>query len=136
MTKQVNSTGASARPRRTPMDKRNRLAIKNKEPGYVYRVVNDIDNRVSDLQEQGYEICTKESIGATGDKRVDNASPLGSNSNVSVGGGVKAVVMRQKEEYYKEDQAFKQAEIDALEETMGKDKSDYGALKIKGEPGR
>ena len=125
---------ASARPRRTPISARNRLSIKNKEPGYVYRIVNDDDDRVERLQEQGYEICSKESVGSVGNQRVDNASSLGSTAYFSVGKGTKAIVMRQKEEYYKEDQAVKQAEIDALEETMKSDakrKSDTGTLEYQ-----
>jgi hypothetical protein len=131
MNKQTNSQVASARPRRSPLSGRNRLSIKNKEPGYVYRIVNDVDDRVTLLQEQGYEICTKESVGMIGDKRVDNASSVGSSSVLSVGQGTKAIVMRQKEEYYKEDQALKQTQIDELERTMGKDKSDYGSIKLE-----
>ena len=121
-----NSNGPSGRPRRTALETRNRLSIKNKEPGYIYRIVNDVDDRVALLQEQGYEICTKESVGAIGDKRVDNASSLGSVLHVPVGLGVRAVVMRQKDEYYKEDQAIKQAQIDEVERTMTKGKADYG----------
>lgn len=132
MSKQPNSQGASARPRRSPLSQRNRLDIKNKEAGFTYRIVNDVDDRVSLLQEQGYEICTKESIGMVGDKRVDNATSLGSSSVVSVGQGTKAVVMRQKDEYYKEDQTMKQNQIDELERTMTKGKSDYGKLEING----
>jgi len=131
MTKQANSTVASARPRRSPLSSRNRLSVKNKEAGFVYRIVNDVDDRVALLQEQGYEICTNESVGAVGDKRVDNPTPLGSSSHISVGQGVRAVVMRQKEEYYKEDQAIKQRQIDELEATMSKEKSDYGSIDIK-----
>jgi len=131
MTKQANSTVASARPRRSPLSSRNRLSVKNKEAGFVYRIVNDVDDRVALLQEQGYEICTNESVGAVGDKRVDNPTPLGSSSHISVGQGVRAVVMRQKEEYYKEDQAIKQRQIDELEATMSKEKSDYGSIEIK-----
>jgi len=131
MTKQANSTVASARPRRSPLASRNRLSVKNKEAGFVYRIVNDVDDRVALLQEQGYEICTNESVGAVGDKRVDNPTPLGSSSHISVGQGVRAVVMRQKEEYYKEDQAIKQRQIDELEATMSKEKSDYGSIEIK-----
>jgi hypothetical protein len=128
--KQSNSQGASARPRRTALEARNRLSIKNREPGYVYRIVNDVDDRVSLLQEQGYEVCSKESVGAVGDKRIDNTSALGSSSHVSVGQGIKAVVMRQKKEFYDEDQALKQAQIEELERTMAKGKSDYGSLDI------
>ena len=32
---------ASARPRRTPLEKRNRLSVRNKEDGFFYRIVND-----------------------------------------------------------------------------------------------
>jgi hypothetical protein len=130
MTKS-NSQGAGAsRPRRSPLHTRNRLSIKNKEPGYVYRIVNVVDDRVEQLLESGYEVCEKEHVGAVGDKRVDGASSLGSSSHFSVGQGTKAVVMRQREDWYKEDQAIKQAQIDEVERTMGKDKSDYGKIKI------
>lgn len=49
---------ASARPQRAPLGKRDRLAIKNKEDGFVYRIVNDVDDRVELLKGNGYEICT------------------------------------------------------------------------------
>jgi len=132
-TATTNSQEASApqRPRRTPVSSRNRLSVRNQEPGYVYRIVNDVDARVEDLMERGYEVCTKESVGTIGDRRVDNASSLGSVSHFSVGKGIKAVVMRQKEEYYKEDQQMKQAEIDNLERSMVQDakrKADYGSI--------
>lgn len=132
MTKQT-TTAASARPRRTPVTKRNRLAVKNKEDGFIYRIVNDEDDRVERLQEQGYELCTKESVGAIGDKRVDNASSLGSIAQISVGKGTKAVVMRIPKEYYDQDQSAKQKEIDALESTMKRDAkktSDYGSFDL------
>lgn len=109
---------ASARPRRTPLSTRNRLDVKNKEPGYVYRIVNDVEDRISRLQEQGYEIVPADKTGMVGDKRVDNISAPGSSSYVSVGQGVKAVVMRQREEFYKEDQAIKQQHVDDSEQTM------------------
>ena len=128
-----NSTEASARPTRVPIGKRNRLAIKNKEPGYVYRIVNDVDDGIEQFIEGGYEIATKERVGATGDKRVDDPSSLGSIQTISVGKGLKAVVMRQKEADYKADQAAKQAEIDELEQTMKADarrNADYGSLEI------
>ena len=114
----TNSTEASARPTRTPLGQRNRLAIKNKEPGYVYRIVNDDDDRVEQLMEQGYEIAPKERVGAVGDRRVDDPSSLGTSKHFSVGRGTKAVVMRQREEWYKQDQAAKQAYVDETEKGM------------------
>lgn len=122
---------ASARPQRAPLGKRDRLAIKNKEDGFTYRIVNDVDDRVEQLMERGYEVCSKEQVGAIGNKRVDNTSSVGSAAHFSVGQGTKAVVMRVPEDLYKEDQRAKQAEIDALEATMKRDArnaADYGKL--------
>lgn len=109
---------ASARPRRTPLSARNRLDIKNKKPGLMYRIVNDVEDRVSRMQEQGYEIVSAEEAGMIGDKRVDNISAPGSSSYVSVGQGVKAVAMAIKREWYDEDQASKQRRVDDSEQTM------------------
>lgn len=124
---------ASARPQRTSLGKRDRLAIKNREEGYVYRIVNDVDDRVENLQGLGYELCSKEQVGAVGNRRVDNTSSIGSTAHFSVGQGTKAVVMRIKSEWYQEDQRSKQAEVDEVEGTMKSDArkaADYGKLEI------
>lgn len=132
MTRQEKTPSvASARPRRSPLVGRNRLAVRNQKPGFVYRIVNDMDDNVVRRQEQGYEVATAEEIGPVGDKRVDNITSPGSAAQISVGQGTKAVVMRIPEDWYKEDQAAKQAEIDALEQTMKKDNSDYGDISIR-----
>jgi len=117
---------ASARPRRTPLSRRNRLSVQNKEPGFVYRIVNDTDDRVSQMQEQGYELCEKAQVGAIGDKRVDNTASIGSIAHFSVGQGMKAVVMRIRDEWYKEDQAVKQQEVDAIEAAMKQEAREAG----------
>lgn len=122
-----------SRPRRTPLGKRNRLDVKNKEPGFAYRIVNDNDDRIERLQEEDWELVPEAKVGAIGDRRVDNTSSLGSQSYFSVGKGVKAVVMRKREEWHKDDQTAKLQEIKELEETMrqeAKKKSDYGDLNL------
>jgi hypothetical protein len=124
---------ASARPRRTPLTGRNRLSVKNKEDGYVYRIVNDIDDRVELLTEQDYELVPTAKVGAMGDRRVDNPQPVGSIATISVGNGTKAVVMRKRKDWHEQDQNAKQQEIDALEATMKKearDKADYGTIEM------
>jgi hypothetical protein len=119
MTRQATpKEEASARPRRTPLSTRNRLSIRNKEPGYVYRIVNDADGRIEELQERGYEVVPQDKVGPIGDKRVDNPSAPGSSSYISVGQGTKAVVMRIKEEFYAEDVQYKQSLVDDTEQTM------------------
>lgn len=109
--------------------RRNKLTIAGKEPGFEYRIVNDDDDRVMDLQERGYEIVTH--AATVGDKRVGIPKKEGSPVQISVGGGKKAYLMRQKEEWYKEDQEAKQIEVNDLESSLkGDSNSDYGKLEI------
>jgi len=121
------------RPRRTSINgTRNRLNVRGKEPGYVYRIVNDIDDRIQTFQEMGYEIVTDKEV-SVGDKRVANPTQEGSPIQVSVGQGIQAYVMRQKEEWYKDDQAKKQEQVNELEASMKREAQDagfYGNLKI------
>lgn len=122
------SRRASARVKRTPVGSRNRISLKHQDPDYTYRIVNDLDDRVQQLLDAGYEIDTTQTVG---DKRVDTPSAMG--GAFSVGNGVKAFVMRQKKEWYQEDQASKQAQIDQVEQTMYSDArkaADYGSVSI------
>lgn len=108
-------TAQESRPRRTAVARRNKLSIQNKEEGYQYRIVNAVDGRVDEFIERGYEIDPNTQVG---DKRVDSPTPLGSAKSIPVGNGIQAVVMRQRKDYYAEDQAIKQSEIDELEASM------------------
>lgn len=103
------------RVRRTPIGRRNRLTVENRDPNYHYRIVNDVDGRVQDMIDLDYEIDPTTTVG---DKRVDTPSPLGSAKQISVGGGIKAVVMRKRKDWYEQDQAEKQSQIDDLEASM------------------
>ena len=104
-----------SRPRRTPIGRRNRLTVENRDPAYHYRIVNDVDGRVQDLLDQDYEIVLDAKVG---DKRVDEISSLGSAKQISVGNGIKAVVMKKRKDWFKDDQDLKQKEIDDLEASM------------------
>lgn len=111
---------------------RNRLTVRGKEPGYVYRVVNDIDDRIQTFQEMGYEIVTDSGV-TVGDKRVAKATQEGSPIQISVGQGTKAFVMRQRQDWYDEDQTKKQQSIDELESSMKRDAEKegfYGKLSV------
>ena len=104
-----------SRPRRTPIGRRNRLSVENRDPAYHYRIVNDVDGRVQDLLDQDYEIVLDAKVG---DKRVDEISSLGSAKQISVGNGIKAVVMKKRKDWFQDDQDLKQKEIDDLEASM------------------
>ncbi len=118
MARTTTATSPSGRVRRTPITVRNRLTVKDQDPNYHYRIVNVRDDRVQQFQEQGYELVQATEVG---DKRVDVPSTLGSGAEISVGQGTKAVLMRIPKEWYLEDQAAKQAQIDELEASMNAD---------------
>lgn len=109
------------RPKRTRINGRNILTVSGKEPGYVYRIVNDVGDRVEMFKQAGYELVESEAV-QVGERRVNAASALGSKAQVSVDStGTKAFVMRIPKEWYDEDQRAKQSDVDELERTIKKD---------------
>lgn len=109
------------RPKRTRINGRNILTVSGKEPGYVYRIVNDVGDRVEMFKQAGYELVESEAV-QVGERRVNSASALGSKAQVSVDStGTKAFVMRIPKEWYDEDQRAKQSDVDELERTIKKD---------------
>ena len=113
---------------------RGRLNIRGTlDPAFEYRIVNDIDDgsRIGWFQENDWEIVSKNDL-QVGDKRVDKTSPEGTPVKISVGLGTKAYLMRKPKEWFDEDQADKQAKIDAQEGRMRPDDT-YGKLEIVNE---
>ncbi len=111
---------------------RNVLNISGKEPGFVYRVVNDVGDRIEQLKAIGYEIVEDQGV-QVGDRRIANPTKEGSPVKVSVGGGIQGYVMRIKQEWYDEDKAKKDAHVDNIEKGLvrdAKDKTDYGNIKV------
>lgn len=120
------------RPQRTPLANRSVLGVRGKEPGYVYRVVNDVGDRITTFQEAGYEVVTDKTV-SIGDRRVGRASQDGSPVSLPVGGGVTGFLMRQRQEDYDEDQAFKESQHKELERSMVKEaekENFYGKVKL------
>lgn len=121
MSKETLSKAPSGRPNRKPVGYRNRLAVHEKDPGYVYRWVNsaaDGGDRVAIMEESGYEKVQKSTV-RQGNGRIES-SPLGSFETVPGGGGDTLVLMRQKADWYAEDQAAKQARVDELDQAQKK----------------
>lgn len=130
MTRELVTKSPSGRVKRTPLGQRNRLTVKDKDPNFHYRIVNTTtgsgSDRIQEFKEAGWTVVDTE----VGDKRVDTTSGLGKTSEISVGNGVKALVMRIPREYHDEDQAAKMAYLKEQEETMYQDaKADYGSIK-------
>ena len=134
MMRETQLAKKSTRPKRTTLGMRNRLTVANKDPEYVYRVVNDVEDRVEILKGIGYEIVPAADI-KVGDSRVDVGSHVGSASTIALGQGVRGVVMRIKKDWYDEDQATKQLEVDKVEQTMKQQDGLYGTVKVgRGDP--
>jgi hypothetical protein len=96
--------------------RRNVLSVRGKEPGFEYRVVTDRPGRVEELQDLGYEVVTHKAV--VGDKRVATPAPEGSPVKIALGKGEQGYLMRQRKEWYDEDQRRKQEEVDASEKAM------------------
>lgn len=107
----------SGRPTRKPVGYRDRLRTQNTDPNYVYRWVNanlDQGDRVNILKEAGYETAPA-GVHRVTNGRVDDSKEPGSVEVIPGGQGDKLVLMRQKREYYEEDQAEKQKRVQSLE---------------------
>lgn len=117
----------TGRPTRTPLGARNRLTFGEQDPNYVYRVINDQDDRLQRAQEAGYEFVVSDT--QLGDKRVAEGGSIDSRVSKPVGNGVRGFLMRIPREYYDDDQKAKAARIDDIEQAMkpNKTKGEYGA---------
>lgn len=131
----ARETATRQRPQRTPINGRNILTVLGKDPDFVYRIVNNVGDRIEMFKEAGYELVPAKDV-KVGERRVDSASPEGSFAQVSVDSqGTKAFVMRIPKEWYQEDQKLKQANVDELEksiknEALSKNELRSGSLEI------
>lgn len=129
--KEAISKAPVGRTRRSPLVNRGKLHVSRKDPEYEYRYVNDEGDKIADKVERGWEPVLKSET-VVGDKRVDNASPEGALATISVGQGMKSVLMKIRKDWYEEDQMIKQREIDRVEASTKADALDghYGKVEI------
>ena len=115
------------RPKRTPLGARNRLTFGKQDPNFVYRVINDQDDRLQRAQEAGYSFVVSDE--QLGDKRAAEAGGVDSRVSKPVGNGVRGFLMRIPREYYEEDQTTKAERINDVEASMKPNaaKGEYGA---------
>jgi hypothetical protein len=132
MNKEINKA-PSGRVRRQPVGTRNRLNVAGTEPGYEYRIVADRHGRLADFEAAGYEFVDADKVNV-GDSRISQPKAQGAKATVHLGQGVQGYVMRQKKEWYDEDQAAKQASIKETQQSLRQvDKRDgsYGSVKFQ-----
>ena len=122
----------TSRPKRlTVHDTANILTVDGKEDGFVYRWVNDRGTRVDFMKRRGYEVVEDENI------IVGTASPVrksgsGISTTVDKKDGGQAILMRQRQEWYDEDQNTKQEIVKQKEEALYRQDEktgNYGSVK-------
>jgi hypothetical protein len=120
------------RVRRAPVEGRNRLSVKGKDPNYEYRIVNDTEDRIDDFLDRGWEIDDSEETRVGDSRLIDNPSGTGKIRQLSVGGGTKAVLMRIRKDWYDEDQEAKQEYVKRTEQAMRANPNDgtYGKIDV------
>lgn len=82
------------------------------------------------MKEAGYEVVVDDDM-VVGEARVSDPTSQGSGKRVVSKDGTVSYLMRQKKEWYEEDQKAKQQHVDELEQTMKKQASEgmYGSIK-------
>ena len=79
------------RPKRTPLGQRNRLSFGNQDSNFVYRVVNDQDDRLEQALTGGYEFVVSDKD--LGDKRAAEGGKVDSRVSKPVGNGPCMIVL-------------------------------------------
>lgn len=124
-TTRERPTGATReveRKERVPLFKQNAMTYINQEPGWHYRLVNDVYGRISKFIQAGWQIVEGAVTGTysgTKQEAVQSGAQIWRTVNKDPNApSQKAVLMRIREEDFAADQAAKQALIDANEEAI------------------
>lgn len=125
-----------ARPKRIPVYEanRNKITVTNLDSeNYMYRWVNDVENRLQTFVEGGWVFVDKQGH-EVGDGGVESSNVVGSALSKGMGGGVTSFLMRIPMDLWKQDQERKEREENgALEAEIrrnAKNAADYGKLDI------
>lgn len=129
--KEAIAKAPERRVRRTPVGTRNVLTVTGKDPEYTYRIVNDTGDRINTFTDNGWELVPENKV-RIGDKRLGSATSEEGSAKAQVGQGITGYVMRIRNDWYAEDQAAKQANVNASEAAMREKALDgtYGKLEL------
>lgn len=133
---EAKKTASTLTKMRTPIGaNRDITNILDTPDGYVDRWVNDDGGRIEKFKAAGYELVESAEMGSS---NVDGSHAQDGVVSKDMGKGVTAYQMRQRQEYFDEDQAEKQKIVDSTEDSMRKKKvnahestdGSYGEVKI------
>lgn len=115
-TRKTSETRATNRPERIPVSgNRDILTVRNQDPAYVYRWVNDTEDRIERFKLGGWEHVEDANVGQ---RTADRADAIKGTVSKYVGANRTAYLMRIKREWYEEDQASKEKILKEREEAM------------------
>lgn len=121
--KPTTATNEKGQRQRVPFGgPRRRQEVHKKDPNYHYRYINDVEDRVQRALAGGYEFVTKKEVGdiSVGDPDIANQSTGIDSRVVKKYRDHTAYLMKIKKEYWLEDQAAKQREVDEIDEAIYK----------------
>jgi len=108
------------RKERVPVGQRNRLTAPRR-PGFKRRFVNIQPGRIQMFEDAGYQTVTDQTYDPDNPgvvkvgNRTAGTTPLGSAVVEEVGGGLQAVLMEIREDWFNKDQAKKARSLDEME---------------------
>lgn len=126
----------SVRPQRIPVaDSRAPLVVKGLDQKNFYaRWVLDVDDRIQNFLNAGYEFVNQNQIQSAGSKTVETSASTDTRVSKPAGRGLKLYLMRQPRKFYDEDRRAKDKEIDLTEESIRpsreKEGANFGKVKL------
>ena len=104
-----------------------KISVNQQIPGYHLHVFTDVGNRVQDAQDSGYEFVNPEEVGGVSDNVVSRNGDLGDRVRYLVnpraeGSEQYGYLMKQRLEWYEEDQEALQQKNNAIDAAIRKGK--------------
>ena len=121
----TNPTGRPGRPitrkettpQRVMPGQGNKLSVETPREGFVRRWVTNVPGRLEEMQQYGYTFVENTGLGANALDSSD-ASAMSTRVTRPAGGGNIYYLMEIREDWYQENQDYKQKQIDEIEKSM------------------
>lgn len=136
----AQSTGSRPVDRVPVQGFRDKLTVDGLDSNYVYRWILDKDEngqRIEQCKAAGYEFVRGEDGVKIGQSSVHKSESMGSIFRISEPDGSYLYLMRTLKEYYEEDQAAKNAEVDTIQGSMNRNSGNkpgqddlYGSVQV------
>jgi hypothetical protein len=112
---------------------RQRLSVRDKDPNYVYRWVNDTEDRLERAEAGGYVFVQKSEVGKLGEGQIHQENTdLNSRVSKIVSKGettpIRGYLMKIKKTWYDKDQKVKEALTDEVDQAIMRGRAGGAAI--------